>query len=118
MKRMTISLIVTAVILAVGTAVIWMLFTSPRPQPTPPPVTTPPVTEPEPEPTARDAALNLYMTAPATLPTGAGRVELTLVKASVSRADGEETAFFEGNQRVVLQEGSIEKVLSERIPTG
>lgn len=42
MKRMTISLLVTAVILAVGTAAIWMLFTARRPQPTALPVTPPP----------------------------------------------------------------------------
>lgn len=115
---MTISLLVTVAILVAGTAAIWMLFTSRRPQPAPP-ATTPPVTEAEPEPAkAFDAALNLYLTAPAAMPAGAGRVEMTLVKASLLDADGKETTFFEGSQRVVLQEGAIEKVLSERIPAG
>jgi len=118
MKRMTLSLLVTAAIVVAGTAAIWMLFTSRRLPPAPP-VTTPPAAEPEPEPAKPfDAALNLYLTAPAAMPAGAGRVEMTLVKASLLDASGKETAFFEGSQRAVMQEGAVEKLLSERVPAG
>jgi len=114
---MTMSLIATAAIVAIGAAVIWFLIVRrPAPAPVAPPVTAEPApAEAEPE---FHGALNLYLTAPERLPAGAGRVELTLIKASLARADGKDIAFFEGSRRVVLQEGVTEKVLSELIPNG
>src|SRR5689334_8399972 len=98
MKRMTISLIATAVIVVVGAALIWLLLASLR-EPSAPPAVTPPetgsATEPEPD---LHGALNLYLTAPPQLPAGAGRVELSLVKAALVRADGKESTFFEGSR--------------------
>lgn len=118
MKRMTISLIATAAIVLVGTFVIWMLFTAPRPSAPVPPATGPATNAPETAPQAFDAALNLYMTAPARMPDGAGRLELKLIEASLADAGGKETVFFQGSRKVVLQEGAIQKVLSEKIPVG
>jgi hypothetical protein len=121
MKRMTISLIATAAIVVVGTFVIWTLFTAPRPEgPAVEPPTTepPPTTQPETPPLAFDAALNLYLAAPARLPAGAGRVELKLTEAAFVRADGTEAVFFDGSRKVVLQDGVVEKAMSEKIPVG
>lgn len=117
---MAISLLVTAVILTMGAFAIWMLVAALRPGPSVPPAATPPPTiEPVTPPESDfNGALNLYMTAPDRLPAGADRVELSLVKAALARADGAEIAFFEGSRRVVLQQGVTEKVLSERIPNG
>ncbi len=113
---MTISLIGTAAILAIGALVIWfMVATRPAPVPAPPP----PVEEPEaPEPEEQHGALNLYLAAPERLPAGAARVELTLIEASLARTDGTERIFFQGSRRLVLQQGTVEKLLSERIPNG
>jgi hypothetical protein len=120
MKRMTISLTATAAILVIGAALIWLLLASLR-KPSAPPAVTPPetgsATEPEPEPELH-GALNLYLTAPAQLPAGAGRIELSLVKAALVRADGKESTFFEGSRHLVLQQGVTEKLLSEVIPNG
>lgn len=116
MKRMTTSLLVTAAILAIGGALIWLLIATLRTQPAVAPVA-PPTTTEEPEVTF-DGALNLYLAAPERLPAEAGRVELTLVRAALLRADGTEVAFFDGSRRVMLQEGVTEKVLSERMPNG
>ncbi|HTK60383.1 MAG TPA: hypothetical protein VL283_04260 [Candidatus Baltobacteraceae bacterium] len=120
MKRMTVSLLVTAAVLVIGSVLIWLMFASLRRQPAgPPPATTTPETGSATEPEAEfHGALNLYLAAPDQLPAGAGRVELTLVKAALVRADGKETAFFEGSRRVVLQQGVTEKALSEMIPNG
>ncbi len=117
MRRTTISIIATAAILAIGALVIWLLVVR---RPAPAPVTEPPVAEPEPpaEEAEFHGALNLYLTAPARLPAGAARVELTLVKASLVGDGGKEVAFFEGARRLMLQEGVTEKLLSERVPNG
>lgn len=115
---MTMSLIATAAIVAIGAAAIWFLIVR---RPAPAPVQPPATGEPEPareETFEYHGALNLYLTAPERLPAGAGRVELSLIKASLVRADGKEVAFFEGSRRVVLQEGVTEKVMSELIPNG
>lgn len=62
--------------------------------------------------------MNLYLAPPTTLPDGAARAELVLVKAEVADASGSTAVFFEGVQRVMLQPNSVQKVLSERIPDG
>jgi len=112
---MTISLIATAAIVVIGALVIW-LFVVPTPRPVPEapaPTTEEPAKEPD---LPLDGALNLYMTAPETLPAGAARVEMTLIKATLVSGDGKEAAIFEGSQRLTLQHGVTEKLLSDRIP--
>lgn len=116
---MTISLVVTAAILVAGALALWLILSPLRLPPSVPPVTEPPTEQPGEEPEAAfNGALNLYVTAPDRLPAGAGRVELSLVKAAIAGADGKETVFFEGSRRVMLQQGVTEKLLSERIPNG
>lgn len=114
MKRLTLSLLITAAILIVGAVSIWFIIVAPRliaprPTPTPTPTVTPTAEE-------RRGALNLYLTAPEKLPPGALRAELTLVKATLVDDRGAASPVFEGVQRVMLQEGVIQKVLSELIP--
>lgn len=119
MKRMTISLLTTALILALGAAAIWLLVARLRaPAPTLPPTDGPKAPEERPEPEPFHGALNLYLASPEALPGGAARVELTLTEASVAGADGKEHAFFKGSRRVMLQPGSVGKALSDEIPNG
>ncbi len=118
MKRSTFSLLLAAAILVVGGLALWFFLIAPR---LGHPSKTGPATSTVEVPLAqkpRNAALNLYLAAPAALPTNVVRAELTLVKATVTDADGLEVAFFEGNQRVMLQTDIVEKTLSERIPAG
>jgi hypothetical protein len=114
---MTISLIASAAILALGALAIALLLARRAPEA---PVPAPPIEEPAPPETedVMHGALNLYLTAPERLPSGAARAELTLVKAALARGDGTERTFFEGARRLMLQEGVTEKILSERVPNG
>jgi hypothetical protein len=120
MKRSTLSILLTIALLA-ACAVLWLLFIAPRfglpPYGKKTPVT-PVVSTPETPEKARNSALNLYLAPPPILPDGASRAELTLVKATVTDALGASTEFFSGAQRVMLQPGSVQKALSERIPDG
>ncbi|MFA5853577.1 MAG: hypothetical protein WC866_00665 [Patescibacteria group bacterium] len=120
MKRSTFSLLLTIALLA-ACAVLWLLFIAPRfglpPYGKKTPVT-PVISTPETPEKARNSALNLYLAPPSALPDNASRAELTLVKATVVDASGASTEFFSGVQRVMLQPGSVQKVLSERIPDG
>lgn len=113
---MTISLIATAIIVALGALVIWLMVArrGALPPAAPGPAPGPAPAEEEP----MHGALNLYLTAPALLPAGAARVELTLVKAALGRGDGTERTFFEGSRRLMLQDGTTEKLLSDVIPNG
>lgn len=111
---MTISLLVTVAILVIGGVLIWLVVVSLGRKPSAPP---PPSAAEEPV-LAFDDALNLYLAAPERLPAGAGRVELSLTKAVLVRADGLEVPFFDGSRRLMLQPGVTEKILSERIPDG
>jgi hypothetical protein len=122
MKRSTLSLLLTGAILLIGGGILWMVIFAPRLRqraqaPTPGPATSTPETPPSATEVRYDA-LNVYLTAPAVMPSGAVRVELTLVKATLIRSDGVEASVFDGVQRVMLQAGSIEKVLSEAVPRG
>ena len=118
MKRSTASLVAAAAILIAGGVAIWLFIVAPRLKPPAVPAPAPvPAVEP-PKAVERHGALNLYLAAPETLPTGATRVELTLAKAAIVDEAGIESPVFEGAQRVVLQPGVAEKVLSELIPNG
>lgn len=116
---MTISLIATTAIIAVGGALLWLFVVAPLRSPEAPVTKPAPAPGPEGEEPARPmhGALNLYLAAPERLPAGAARIELTLNEAEL--ADGETRAvIFQGAQRVMLQRGVVEKVLSERVPNG
>jgi len=120
MKRSTLSLLLTGIILLVGVGLIWVLVVAPRLRPvayipTPTPVPNP---VPTPAPEERHDALNLYLAAPDPLPAGAERLELTMIKATLVGTDGADVPVFAGVQTVMLQPGVIEKVLSELIPSG
>lgn len=114
---MTISLIATGVILAIGAMALWFLFASLRARPAAPTQETPEAAAPAPEPEWH-GALNLYLAAPERLPGGAARVELSLIEASLMGADGNAKKIFEGSRRLTLQQGVTEKILSELIPNG
>ena len=117
MKRSTLSLLLTAAILLVGGLSIWFLILAPRlrPAPAPTPVAPTPVA---PQVEARHDALNLYLAAPGELPPDAARVELTLVKATLSGSGRADAVVFEGVRKVVLQPEVVEKALSELAPSG
>ncbi|WKZ29074.1 MAG: hypothetical protein QY323_06135 [Patescibacteria group bacterium] len=120
MQRKKIALFLSLAALAL-VALLWFLLIAPRyglppfgkPAPTAPTTPTPEVVEKE-----RHAALNLYLAPPTTIADNAARAELTLLKATVSADDGKTAVFFTGAQRVMLQPGAVQKVLSERIPDG
>lgn len=115
MKRSTLSLALSAAILLIGGSLLWFLLIAPRPahQPT---VQAPP---PAPPPAAEwHGALNLYLGSPDKLPSGVSRAELTLIKATLMDDKGVETQVFDGVQRVMLQDGFAEKVMSELVPNG
>src|SRR5436190_19306401 len=99
MKRMTTSLIATAVILVIGTFALWTLFTAPRPEPSAPPVTGPATSGPETAPAAFGAALNLYMSEPDRLPSEAGRFLHKLIRASRDSGDGTESYIYGGSRK-------------------
>lgn len=120
MKRKQLALLLTLAILVLA-ALLWFLLIAPRyglppfekPAPTAPATSTPETVEKE-----RHGALNLYLAPPPAIADGAARAELTLLKATVIGPDGASAVFFTGAQRVMLQPGSVQKVLSERIPDG
>ncbi len=121
MKRSTKSLLVVLALLLLGAA-LWFLVIAPRyglppfGRPIDTEVPTPPTTVIEEK--ERHSALNLYLAPPAAIANDALRAELTLLKASVIGSDGKTAVFFNGVQRVMLQPGAVQKVLSERIPDG
>ncbi len=120
MKRSTFSLLLALAVLAIC-AFAWLLFLAPHfglPPYAKTIVTEPPASRPESLEKARNSALNLYLAPPETLPGDATRAELTLVKAEIADDAGASVAFFNGAQRVMLQPGAVQKVLSERIPDG
>ena len=110
---MTLSIVATAAIVALGALLLWLFASTLLERPI-----APVATEPEPAPGAEeltmDGALNLYLASPDALPAGAGRVELTLVKAALAGPDGKERVFFEGSRRMLAQPGTTEKLLSGR----
>lgn len=114
MKRSTLSTLASVAILVAGGLAIWFLIVAPRLKIAPEPVPTarPPKTE------APHGALNLYLAAPASLSAGVARVELTLMKATLVDDLGVESPVFQGAQRVMLQSGVVEKVLSEKVQIG
>jgi hypothetical protein len=117
MKRVTVSVLISAAMLIAGCAVIWFFIVGPRLKAPPPPAPIPaPVVQPK--PVEHRSVLNVYLTAPETLPSGAVSAELTLVKAAIVDGKGAETPVFTGVQRVMLQAGVIQKVLSEPLPEG
>lgn len=116
MKRSTLSLLAAAAILIIGMLAIWLFIVAPRLKP-PAPAPAPAAALP-PKAEERHGALNLYLAAPERLPTGVSRAALTLSKASIFDDAGVESPVFEGVQRVMLQSGVAEKVLSELIPNG
>ena len=120
MKRSTFSIFLTIALLA-ACAVLWLLFIAPRfglpPYGKKLPAS-PATTTPETPVKASNSAINLYLAPPPVLPDGASRAELTLVQASVTDAAGASVVFYNGVQRVMLQPGAVQKVLSERIPDG
>ncbi len=121
MKRSTFSILLAAAILLIGGGALWLLLIAPRLGL--PPFATPPVEKPTPPATeetgpARNSAINVYLAPPPALPDGAVRAELTLIKATLTDANGKSAAVFEGAQRVMLQSGIVEKAISEKIPDG
>ncbi len=120
MKRSTFSLILAAAILATGACALWFFLIAPRLGIAPLPWTRRPVAGPTTETPvapekARNSVLNLYLASSSNLPDGAMRAELTLTKAVLASADGKSDVVFAGAQRVMLQLGIVEKVLSEKI---
>ncbi len=117
MKRSTFSLLMAGVILLGGGMLLWFLLVAPRLQPAP---AASPVSQPWPAPATeeRHAVLNAYLTAPEALPEGVARMELTLAKATVSGDGRTDVPVFEGARRIEIQPGTVEKALSETIPTG
>ncbi len=114
MKRSTLSLLISAAIFAVGLVLIWFLIVAPRfkpAAPTPVPTVPPPAKTEE-----RHGALNLYLTAPVALPSGATGAEVTLVKAALVDGNGREASVFEGAQKVMLRPDAVEKTLSVLVP--
>lgn len=115
MKRSTVSILMTVVILLAGLLAIWFFIVAPRLKPAP--VAPPPAVTP-PEAREMHGALNLYLAAPEPLPAGVSRAELTLVKATLIDDAGAESPAFTGAQRVMLQGGVAEKALSELVANG
>lgn len=119
MKRSTLSLLLTIIILVIGGGALWLLLIAPRLGLFPYiPKKLPVISATSTPETANNSALNLYVAAPPGLPNGAQRAELTLVKATVTDADGRSAVFFQGVQRTMLQAGFAQEALSERIPAG
>ncbi len=121
MKRSTFSFVLAAAILAIGACALWFFLIAPRLGVPPFPWTRQPVTGSATETPstaaekARNSVLNLYLASPPNLPDGAARAELTLTKATLTSMDGKNEVVFEGAQRVMLQSGIVEKVLSEKV---
>ncbi len=120
MKRSTFSIVLAAAILAIGAFALWFFLIAPRLGVAPLPWMRRPVTgsateTPATAEKARNSVLNLYLASSPNLPDGAIRAELTLTKATLTSADGKSSVVFEGAQRVMMQSGIVEKVLSEKI---
>lgn len=119
MKRSTLAISLSVLLLIAGALAIWFLIVAPRLKPGPA-VTPPPVTTPPPNAVRQmHGALNVYLAAPEQMPAGVTRAELTLVKATlIDDADGTESTAFTGAQRVTLQANIAEKALSELVGNG
>lgn len=112
-------LIVSAsAVAAAAIALTAFLFVQGPPEPAGPGAAVPPVdANAVPPPDGWYAVLNAYVASPEALPGGALRYEMTVVKAALER-EGSEAVFFEGARRLMLQPGTVEKLLSEKVPQG
>ena len=121
MKRPLLWVIAAVLVIAAGVAA-YFLFLKPLIAPkTGAPTSqtggaTPPVVKAKPD--DYNSAIDLYLAGPDDAPAAISRVELTLIKAEVTRNDKKTFKVFEGATRIVVQKGVTEKALNELMPAG
>jgi hypothetical protein len=114
-SRAVALLVAFALLVASGLAAFFLLR---RPAPAPVPPAPPPASAPAKGPADWHGVLNLYLTPLGALPAGTTRVELTLTEAELLDEAGNAVNVVRSARRLMLQPGTVEKLLNDRVPNG
>jgi len=119
MKRSHLAIISSFLILLIGGFGLYWFLVRPRlaPPTTIPPSEKPVITKPA-APESPLAVLNLYLAGPTAVTGKVARVEMTLIGAEISSADGKTESILKNQVRLVVQKDVVEKVIAAIIPSG